>query len=143
MRLKKYIPILEWLPQYQKTYFRGDLIGGLTVGVMLVPQGMAYGLLAGLPPIYGLYAGIIPLLLYAFFGTSRHLSIGPTALVSLLVLSGLSAIAEQGTMEFVSLAITTAFIAGIIQILLGLFRLGFLINFCLTPLFPVLRRRLR
>ncbi len=133
MRLKKYIPILEWLPQYKKTYFRGDLVGGLTVGVMLVPQGMAYSLLAGLPPIYGLYAGIIPLLLYAFFGTSRHLSIGPTALVSLLVLSGLSAIAEQGTMEFVSLAITTALIAGLIQILLGLFRLGFLINFLSHP----------
>lgn len=133
MQLKKFMPILEWLPRYEKADLRGDLLAGLTVGVMLVPQGMAYGLLAGLPPIYGLYAGIVPLLLYAFFGTSRQLSVGPVALVSLLVLSGISAIAEQGTMEFVSLAITTALIAGTIQILLGASRLGFLINFLSHP----------
>lgn len=133
MQLKKYMPILEWLPQYKKSYFRGDLLAGLTVGVMLVPQGMAYGLLAGLPPIYGLYSGIVPLLLYAFFGTSRQLSVGPVALVSLLILSGIGAIAEQGTMEFVSLAITTALIAGAIQISLGALRLGFLINFLSHP----------
>jgi len=110
-----------------------DLIAGLTVAVMLVPQGMAYALLAGLPPIYGLYSSIIPLILYAFFGTSRHLSVGPVAIVSLLVLSGLSAFAEPGTDYFITLAISTAFIAGIIQILLGLFRLGFLINFLSSP----------
>lgn len=133
MQLKKYMPILEWGPRYQKKDLRGDLLAGLTVGVMLVPQGMAYGLLAGLPPIYGLYAGIIPLLLYSFFGTSRQLSVGPVALVSLLVLSGIGAIAEQGTMEFVSLAITTALIAGFIQIVLGVSRLGFLINFLSHP----------
>ena len=127
------MPILEWLPQYKKSYLRGDLLAGLTVGIMLVPQGMAYGLLAGLPPIYGLYAGIIPLFLYAFFGTSRQLSVGPVALVSLLILSGIGAIAEQGTMEFVGLAITTALIAGAIQILLGTLRLGFLINFLSHP----------
>jgi SulP family sulfate permease len=133
MQLKKYIPILEWLPQYKKSYIRGDVVAGLTVGVLLIPQGMAYGLLAGLPPIYGLYASIIPLFLYAFLGTSRQLSVGPTALVSLLVLSGIGAIAKEGTIEFASLAIATALFAGAIQILLGIFRLGFLINFLSHP----------
>jgi SulP family sulfate permease len=95
---------------------------------------MAYGLLAGIPPIYGLYAGIVPLLLYAFFGTSRQLSVGPVALVSLLVLTGVAEFAEPGSPLFISLAISTALIAGgIIQIILGGFRLGFLINFLSHP----------
>lgn len=133
MRLSNALPILQWLPHYKKRDFRADFIAGLTVGVMLVPQGMAYGLLAGLPPIYGLYSGIIPMFLYAFFGTSRQLSVGPVALVSLLILSGVGQFAEPGTDYFVSLAISTALIAGIIQILLGLFRLGFLVNFLSHP----------
>lgn len=133
MKFRQFLPILEWLPQYKTRFLRGDLLAGLTVAVMLVPQGMAYGLLAGLPPIYGLYAGIVPLLLYAFFGTSRQLSVGPVALVSLLVLTGVSEFAEPGTPLFVSLAISTALIAGIIQIILGSFRLGFLINFLSHP----------
>ncbi len=133
MKLRQFVPILEWLPQYKRKDARGDLLAGLTVAVMLVPQGMAYGLLAGMPPIYGLYAGIIPLLLYAFFGTSRQLSVGPTALVSLLVLTGVAEFAEPGTPLFISLAITTALMAGGIQILLGSFRLGFLINFLSHP----------
>lgn len=133
MKLRQFVPILEWLPHYKRKDARGDLLAGLTVAVMLVPQGMAYGLLAGLPPIYGLYAGIVPLLLYAFFGTSRQLSVGPTALVSLLVLTGVAEFAEPGTPLFISLAISTALIAGVIQIILGSFRLGFLINFLSHP----------
>jgi len=133
MKFRQFLPILEWLPQYKPSFLRGDLLAGLTVAVMLVPQGMAYGLLAGLPPIYGLYAGIVPLLLYAFFGTSRQLSVGPVALVSLLVLTGVGKFAEPGTPLFVGLAISTALIAGIIQIILGAFRLGFLINFLSHP----------
>lgn len=133
MKLRSFVPILEWLPTYKKSYIGSDLLAGLTVGVMLIPQGMAYGLLAGVPPIYGLYAGIIPLLLYAFFGTSRQLSVGPTALVSLLLLAGVSQFAESGTAEFVRLAIVTALLAGGIQIILGVFRLGFLINFLSHP----------
>jgi SulP family sulfate permease len=112
MKLRQYVPILDWLPKYQRKDVRGDLLAGLTVAVMLVPQGMAYGLLAGLPPIYGLYAGIVPLLLYAFFGTSRQLSVGPVALVSLLVLTGVGEFAEPGSPLFISLAISTALIAG-------------------------------
>jgi SulP family sulfate permease len=133
MDIRHYVPVLEWLPNYKKKDLRGDLLAGLTVGVMLVPQGMAYGLLAGLPPIYGLYAGIIPLFLYAFFGTSRQLSVGPVALVSLLVLAGIGEFAEPGTQEFVTLAIATALLAGFIQILLGVFKLGFLVNFLSHP----------
>ncbi len=133
MQLSKYMPILEWLPQYNKSEFRGDLQAGFTVGIMLVPQGMAYGLLAGVPPIYGLYAGIVPLLLYAFFGSSRHLSVGPVALVSLLVLAGVGKFAQTGTEAFAGMAIATALIAGVIQLLLGIFRLGFLINFLSHP----------
>ena len=131
--IRTYIPILDWLPKYKKSYLRGDLLAGLTVGVMLVPQGMAYGLLAGLSPIYGLYASIIPLFLYSFFGTSRQLSVGPTALVSLLILAGVGQFAETGTEAFIGMALATALIAGVIQILLGVFRLGFLINFLSHP----------
>ncbi len=133
MKLGQYLPITEWLPDYSKKDFKGDLLAGLTVAIMLIPQGMAYALLAGLPPIYGLYAGIVPLLLYAFFGTSRQLSVGPVALVSLLILSGVSNFVEPKSDLFITLAITTALLAGIIQVLLGLFRLGFLINFLSHP----------
>jgi len=133
MGIRRYLPILEWLPHYRLSYFQKDSLAGLTVAVMLVPQGMAYGLLAGLPPIYGLYASIVPLLLYAFFGTSRQLSVGPVALVSLLILTGVGQFAEPGTELFISLAISTALIAGVIQVGLGLFRLGFLINFLAHP----------
>lgn len=133
MHISKYIPILEWLPRYKKSDLRGDLQAGLTVGIMLIPQGMAYALLAGLPPIYGLYAGIVPLILYALFGSSRHLSVGPVALVSLLILAGVSQLAETRTEAFAGIAIATALVAGIIQVLLALFRLGFLINFLSHP----------
>jgi SulP family sulfate permease len=133
MKWSAIFPILAYLPGYRWIDFRGDLMAGLTVGVMLVPQGMAYGMLAGLPPIYGLYAGLAPVLLYVFFGTSRYLSVGPVALVSLLVLNGISRMAAPGTAYFVQLAVATALLAGIIQILLGLFRLGFLVNFLSHP----------
>ena len=133
MKLGQILPIAEWLPNYNKKDFKGDLIAGLTVAIMLIPQGMAYALLAGLPPIYGLYAGIVPLLLYAFFGSSRQLSVGPVALVSLLVLAGVGQFAEPKSELFITLAITTALIAGIIQVILGAFRLGFLINFLSHP----------
>ena len=133
MKLGQILPIAEWLPDYTKKDFKGDLIAGLTVAIMLIPQGMAYALLAGLPPIYGLYAGIVPLLLYAFFGSSRQLSVGPVALVSLLILAGVGQFAEPKSELFITLAITTALIAGIIQVLLGAFRLGFLINFLSHP----------
>ncbi|MEN0005600.1 MAG: solute carrier family 26 protein [Bacteroidota bacterium] len=132
-RLKKLFPILDWLPQYSKKDAGGDVVAGLTVAIMLVPQGMAYGLLAGLTPIYGLYASIIPLLLYALMGTSRQLSVGPVAIVSLLVLTGISDFAQPGTAEFIAMAITASLLAGLIQLALGVMRLGFLVNFLSHP----------
>jgi len=127
------IPLLEDLKKYSGRLFLADLIAGLTVAVLLIPQGMAYGLLAGLPPIYGLYAGLIPLLIYPIFGTSRQLSIGPVAVVSIIVFSGLSNFATPMSAEFISLAILTSLVAGIIQILLSAFRMGFLVNFLSHP----------
>lgn len=133
MYWKKYLPILEWLPQYNQRNFKGDLSAGLTVGVMLIPQGMAYAMIAGLPPIYGLYASTIPLILYAVFGTSRQLAVGPVAMVSLLTAAGIGAMAEASTETYIALAITLALLVGLIQFSLGAFRLGFLVNFLSHP----------
>lgn len=133
MNFKQYIPILEWLPQYNKKALKGDLAAGLTVGVMLIPQGMAYSMLAGLPPIYGLYASIIPLILYAIFGTSRQLAVGPVAMVALLIAAGVGTLAETGSDTYIQLAIVLALLVGLIQLLMGVFRLGFLVNFLSHP----------
>jgi len=113
--------------------FLGDLSAGITVGIMLIPQGMAYAMLAGLPPIYGLYASIVPLIIYAMLGTSRQLAVGPVAMVSLLVASSVGALAAHGSDQFISLAILLALMVGVIQLLLGIFRLGFLVNFLSHP----------
>lgn len=133
MNFKKYLPIAAWLPHYSKDQWKGDLSAGLTVGVMLIPQGMAYAMIAGLPPIYGLYASTIPILLYAIFGTSRQLAVGPVAMVSLLTAAGIGAMAEGGTETYIQLAITVAFLVGAMQFLLGLFRMGFIVNFLSHP----------
>lgn len=133
MNWKTYLPIAQWLPEYKRSYLTKDLMAGLTVGIVLVPQGMAYAMIAGLPPIYGLYAGIVPMFLYSLFGTSRQLSVGPVALVSLLVLSGLSNYAEAGSETFIAMAIATSLLAGLFQVLLGVFRLGFMVNFLSHP----------
>ncbi len=100
---------------------------------MLIPQGMAYSMLAGLPPIYGLYASTLPLIMYAIFGTSRQLAVGPVAMVALLIATGISTLAEPGSEQFVTLAILLALLVGAIQLLLGLFRLGFIVNFLSHP----------
>jgi|AntRauTorckE5430_2_1112549.scaffolds.fasta_scaffold01286_7 SulP family sulfate permease len=132
--MKNFLPILEWLPKYNKTLFKGDLAAGLTVGVMLIPQGMAYAMLAGLPPIYGLYASIFPLIIYAIFGTTRQLAVGPVAMDSLLVAAGVGAIATAGSAEYIALAILLAFMVGVILFVMGIFRLGFLVNFLSRPI---------
>ena len=132
-QLVKYIPALEWLRPYDRKNFSGDLTAGLTVGVMLIPQGMAYSMLAGLPPIYGLYASTIPLIIYAIFGTSRQLAVGPVAMVALLIASGVGNLAETGSELFIQYAILLALMVGIIQAVMGLFRLGFLVNFLSHP----------
>lgn len=126
---KKFIPALEWIPNYKRTDLSGDLSAGLIVAIMLIPQGMAYAMLAGLPPVIGLYASTIPLFIYALFGTSRQLAVGPVAMVSLLVLTGVSTIAEPGTEEYISLVLLLMLLIGAIQFLMGVLRLGFLVNF--------------
>ena len=131
--MKRFFPILDWLPNYDKANLSGDLTAGITVGVMLIPQGMAYAMLAGLPPIYGLYASTIPLILYAILGTSRQLAVGPVAVVSLLIASGVGALAEVGSESFIGLAILLSLMIGVIQLLMGIFKVGFLVNFLSHP----------
>ncbi len=131
--MNKYFPFLDWIKSYSKNEFSGDMTAGLTVGVMLIPQGMAYSMLAGLPPIYGLYASTIPLIIYALMGTSRQLAVGPVAMVALLISSGVGALAELGSAEFISFAILLALMVGLIQLAMGIFKLGFLVNFLSHP----------
>lgn len=133
IKINNIFPFLNWLIGYKKAWLKGDISAGLTVGVILIPQGIAYAMIAGLPPIYGLYTALIPQLVYAVLGTSRQLAVGPVAMDSLIVASGVSAIATMGTEYFVSLAILLAFMMGIIQIAFGIFRLGFLVNFLSKP----------
>lgn len=133
MNIKKFIPILDWLPNYKREFFKNDLGAGLAVGIMLIPQGIAYAMIAGLPPIYGLYTAMIPQIVYAIFGTSRQLSVGPAAMDSLIVASGVATLAEIGTEHFIEFAILLAFMVGVLQILFGFFKLGFLVNFLSRP----------
>ena len=131
--MKKYFPIIDWLPNLSKKSIQSDFVAGLTVGIMLVPQGMAYALLAGLPPVFGLYAALVPQVIYALMGTSRQLSVGPVAMDSLLVASGLAALKLSGIDEYISMAIFLAFFMGLIQLILGFLKMGFLVNFLSRP----------
>lgn len=131
--IKSFLPILDWLPQYKKSQLQGDLYAGLTVGVLLIPQGMAYALIAGLPPVYGLYASLVPQLVYAVFGTSRQLSVGPVAMDSLLVATGVSVLATEGTEAYLTYAIMLAFFMGLAQLLLGFLRMGFITHLLSRP----------
>jgi len=132
-RLARRIPLVAALRGYSRADLRGDLPAGLTTAVMLIPQGMAYALLAGLPPIVGLYASTVPLVLYALFGTSRQLAVGPVAMVSLLVASGVGAVATPGTAEYVGYAVLLMAMVGALQLAMGVARLGFLVNFLSHP----------
>ncbi|MDW8433203.1 MAG: SulP family inorganic anion transporter [Aquificaceae bacterium] len=127
--MEKFLPFLKWFKGYDKNTFSSDLIAGLTVAVVLVPQSMAYALIAGLPPVYGLYAASIPVIIAALFGSSAQLATGPVAIVAFLTFVSISSFAKPGEEKFIELAILMAFIVGIIQLTLGVFRLGFLVNF--------------
>jgi SulP family sulfate permease len=131
--LLKNIPLITTLKTYDRTTFKGDLVAGLTTAIMLIPQGMAYAMLAGLDPIIGLYASIVPLIAYAVFGTSRQLAVGPVAMVSLLVASSVGAIAEGGSQEYLAYAVMLAAMVGVLQLGMGVARLGFLVNFLSHP----------
>ena len=131
--LQRLIPILEWLPNYTRSRFKGDFIAGITVAIILIPQGIAYALIAGLPTIYGLYCALVPQLVYAVFGSSRQVAIGPVAMDSLIVATGVSTLALAGSDSYIAIAILLAFMVGGIQFLLGVFRLGFVVNFLSKP----------
>jgi len=131
--LKKYFPIFDWLPKYKKSYIAGDVSAGFTVGIMLIPQGMAYAMIAGLPPVYGLYAALIPNLLYGLTGSSRKLAVGPVALDSLIVASGLAAMKLESIEAYIAMALFLAFFVGLLQLFMGLFKMGFLANFLSRP----------
>lgn len=124
---------MQWLPSYKRTYLNGDISAGITVGILLIPQGMAYAMIAGLPPVFGLYASLVPQIIYALLGTSRQLAVGPVAMDSLLVASGLGALSLSGIDEYISMAIFLALFMGVIQFTLGLLRMGFLVNFLSRP----------
>ena len=132
-QLAKYLPILDWGRTYNRGTLTNDLVAAVIVTIMLIPQSLAYALLAGLPPEMGLYASMLPIILYAVFGTSRALAVGPVAVVSLLTVAAVSKIAVPGTSEYIAAAITLAFLSGLILLALGLFRLGFLANFLSHP----------
>lgn len=131
--LQKTFKIVTWLPDYDKSQLVGDLKAGITTGMMLIPQGMAYAVIAGMPPIYGLYAGVIPLLVYPFFGTSKHLSVGPVAVDMLIVAAGVGMISSPNNSDFIGLVILLTMMTGILQLLMGTFRLGALFNFFSRP----------
>jgi sulfate permease, SulP family len=131
--LARIVPLAAQLEGYDRSAFRSDLAAGLTVGVMLIPQGMAYALIAGMPPIYGLYASLVPLVVYGLLGTSRQLAVGPVAMVSLLVAAGVAPLAGGDPERYVALALLLALMVGVIQLAMGLLRFGFLTNFLSHP----------
>ena len=131
--MKKYIPILQWIPNYNTDFFKKDAVAGITVGVILIPQGIAYALIAGLPPIYGLYTALIPQIVYAIMGTSPKVAVGPVAMDSLLVGAGVASLAVTGTENIVNIALLLALMVGLVQLLLGLLKMGFVVNFLSRP----------
>ena len=132
--MKNFIPILKWLPKYKKKSFFYDLSAGINVGILLIPQGMAYALIAGLPPIYGLYAALTPQIVYAVLGTSRQLAVGPVAIDSLIVASGLGIISISSPEQYILMAISLAFIVGSFQLIMALFKLSFIATFLCKPI---------
>ncbi len=131
--LRRYLPILEWGSTYNGKTCANDLIVAAIVTVMLIPQSLAYAMLVGLPPQVGLYASIAPLVLYAIFGTSRALAVGPVAVASLMTAAAAATVATQGTPEYLGAAITLAVLSGLLLVAMGLLRLGFLANFLSHP----------
>ena len=131
--LRGYLPILDWGRTYDRNAFSNDMIAAVIVTIMLIPQSLAYALLAGLPPEAGIYASIAPIILYAIFGSSRALAVGPVAVVSLLTASAVGQVAEAGTAGYAVAALTLAFLSGAFLVVLGVLRLGFLANFLSHP----------
>ncbi|MBI1625331.1 sulfate permease [Comamonas sp. EJ-4] len=132
-RMLPSLPVLQWGRAYNREALVSDSVAALIVTIMLIPQSLAYAMLAGLPPEVGLYASVAPLLLYAVFGTSRVLAVGPVAVVSLMTAAAIGQHAPAGTPEYWAVAITLAFLSGLLLLSMGLLRLGFLANFLSHP----------
>lgn len=133
MKLARYLPILDWGKTYTKTTLTNDMVAAVIVTIMLIPQSLAYALLAGLPAQMGIYASIVPIMLYAIFGTSRALAVGPVAVVSLMTAAAVGKVAVPGSPDYIAAAITLAFLSGGFLVLMGIFKLGFLANFLSHP----------
>ncbi|MGP1281394.1 MAG: SulP family inorganic anion transporter [Parasphingopyxis sp.] len=133
MRLSRYFPILDWGRHYTGSTLTSDLVAAIIVTIMLIPQSLAYAMLAGLPPVVGLYASILPLLAYALFGTSRTLAVGPVAVVSLMTAAAAGTVAVAGSADYIAAALILATLSGIILLAMGLMRLGFLANLLSHP----------
>ncbi len=131
--MQRYLPLLQWLPGYRRADLAADLLAAIIVTVMLIPQSLAYALLAGLPPQAGLYASILPLIAYALFGTSRTLAVGPVAVVSLMTAAVVGQIAVQGSIGYINAAVALALVSGVILLIMGCLRLGFVANFLSHP----------
>ena len=123
------LPFLNWMPKLNGHDLRADFIAGLTGAVVVLPQGVAFATIAGMPPQYGLYAGMIPAIIAALFGSSRHLVSGPTTAASVVLFSALSIHAVPGSPDYVTLALTLTFMVGLFELVLGLARMGALVNF--------------
>lgn len=133
LKLERYLPVLQWGKTYNRTTLTNDMVAAVIVTIMLIPQSLAYALLAGLPAEMGIYASIAPIILYAIFGTSRALAVGPVAVVSLMTAAAIGKIALPGSADYIAAAITLAFLSGGFLVLMGIFRLGFLANFLSHP----------
>lgn len=133
MAIKAYFPCIDWAQDYNKQFLYSDLTAAVIVTIMLIPQSLAYAMLAGVPAQVGLYASILPLIAYAIFGTSKTLSVGPVAVASLMTAAAIQHIVSQGSIDYLNAAIGLAFISGVFLLLLGLFRFGFLANFLSHP----------
>lgn len=133
MPLSQYFPILNWGRSYNRTALTNDGIAAIIVTIMLIPQSLAYAMLAGLPPEIGLYASILPLIAYAIFGTSQSLAVGPVAVVSLMTLTAASTIAAPGSAQFIAAALVLALLSGLFLLIMGLLKLGFLANLLSHP----------
>ena len=132
-KLKRFVPIATWLPNYDRSWLRPDLLAGITLAAFTIPEAMAYAGLAGLPPQSGLYAGIAAPLIYMLLGTSRQLSIGVTSAVSILVASGLAFAAAGDPVQYAQLAAALALMVFVIALIARVLKLGFLVNFISEP----------
>ncbi len=133
IKISNIFPAIQWLKHYQYNSFKADLIAALIVLAMLVPQGMAYAMLAGLPPVMGIYASILPMIIYAFTGSSTTLSIGPVAIISMMVFATLNPLFPVASEAYIEAACLLAILVGIISFILGIFRFGFLIQLISHP----------